>query len=170
MREILFLTVFIIGSLFTGKCLLMNQDQARAESIQLSKNAPDFTFRDIKGMPFRLSDLKGKVVLLDFWATWCPFCRESIPVLKSLYDEHKDKGLEVVGIALEYDGGKALKRFAKEKKINYTILIGSEELAKEYSAYGVPTRFIINREGKIVEKFIGFQDKDTFESLIQKLL
>lgn len=170
MRKILFLTVFVIGSLFIDKGLLINQDQALAESIQPYKNAPNFTLRDIKGMPFRLSDLKGKVVLLDFWATWCPFCRESIPILKSLYDEYKDKGFEVVGIALEYDGGKALKRFSEGKKINYTILIGSEELVKEYSAYGVPTRFIINREGKIVEKFIGFQDKETFELLIKELL
>lgn len=173
-RKTLFLIVTIIFLLFVIVGLFINQvRQKETPSIKesaLVKEAPDFSLPDIYGNAFRLSALQGKVILIDFWATWCPFCRESIPVLKSLYDDYKDKGFEVVGIALEYDNGRALRIFSEEKKINYTLLIGNEELAKDYSAYGVPTRFLINREGKIVKEFVGFQDKETFAAAIQELL
>jgi thiol-disulfide isomerase/thioredoxin len=136
----------------------------------LGQEAPEFSLSDIYGQPLRLSDFEGKVILLDFWATWCPFCRESIPILKSLYEEYKNKGLVIIGIALEYDQGQTLKRFAKEKKISYPLAVGKERLATEYSAYGVPTRILLNRTGKIVEKFVGFQDKEVLESAIQDFL
>lgn len=141
-----------------------------AYSAGLAQEAPDFTLSDISGNSLRLSDFKGKVVLIDFWATWCPFCRESIPILNSLYNDYKDKGLEIIGIALEYDGGRTLRRFAKEKNIAYPLAVGEERLATEYSAYGVPTRFLINRKGEIVEKFMGFQDKEILEAAIKELL
>ncbi|MEE8330063.1 MAG: TlpA disulfide reductase family protein [Thermodesulfovibrionia bacterium] len=134
------------------------------------KKAPHFTLSDIKGKSVSLSDFKGKVILIDFWATWCRFCRLSIPMFASLYDEYRDKGFEVIGIALEYDGGKKLKIFAKENRIPYTLLVGSEKLARKYLAFGVPTRFLINRKGEIVKRFIGVSDRDIFESAIKKLL
>ena len=169
-RRILLFSVPVILSLFTFSVFLINQDPVWAADAQPLKAAPNFVLSDIYGNPLRLSDFEGKVVLIDFWATWCPFCRESIPILSSLYSDYKDKGLVIIGIALEYDGGKTLKRFAKEKNIAYYLAVGKESLATEYSAYGVPARFLINRHGKIVEKFIGFQDKEVFESAIQKLL
>lgn len=165
-----FLVISMISVLFIVGSLLISPGQASAGDVQPAREAPDFTLSDTDGKRISLSDFKGKVILIDFWATWCPFCRESIPILGSLYNDYKDKGLEIIGIALEYDGGKGLKRFAEQKNITYTLLIGNEKLATEYSAYGVPTRFLINREGKIVEKFVGFQDKEIFESAIKQLL
>ena len=168
-RKTYFLVVSMILVLFVSDSFLTGRYKptANAQSFQ---EAPDFTLSDIYGNSLRLSDFEGKVILIDFWATWCPFCRESIPLLSSLYSDYKDKGLEIIGIALEYDGGKTLKRFAKEKNIAYSLAIGKESLATEYSAYGVPTRFLINRRGEIVEKFIGYQDKEVFESAIKDLL
>ena len=158
------LTILIIGYLF------IEPEQKSAYSLDDAKPAPDFVLTDIYSNTLRLSDFKGKVVLIDFWATWCSFCRKSIPVLKSLYGEYKDKGLVIIGIALEYDQGQTLKQFAKEKKISYPLAVGKERLATEYSVYGVPTRILLNRKGKIVEKFIGFQGKEILESAIQDLL
>lgn len=154
----------------TGLSNGVNPEQALAGDAQPAKEAPDFVLSDINGKRISLSDFKGKVILIDFWATWCPFCRESIPILKSLYDEYKDKGLVVIGIALEYDKGQALKQIAKEKKISYPLAVGKERLAIEYSAHGVPTRFIVNRRGEIEKKFVGFQDRETLESALQKFL
>ena len=159
----------VLAMLIIG-CLFLESEQRLAYSLDDAQLAPDFVLTDIYGNTLRLSDFKGKVVLIDFWATWCPFCRESIPMLKSLYEEYKDKGFVVVGIALEYDGGRTLRRFAKQKNIAYPLAVGKESLATEYSAYGVPTRFLINRQGEIVEKFIGFREKEVLESAIQELL
>ena len=186
-RKTKFLVVFVIFVLYvvgslsvnpvrkifskgTGLSSGVNPGQTLAGDVQPAKDAPDFTLSDIDGKRISLSDFKGKVILIDFWATWCPFCRASLPILTSLYSDYKDKEFEIIGIALEYDGGKRLRRFVEEKKIPYTILIGNEELAKEYSAYGVPTRFLINREGKIVKKFVGYEDKEIFESAIKQIL
>ena len=158
------LAILIIG------CLFIMPEQKIAYGLDDAKAAPDFVLTDIYGNPLRLSDFEGKVILLDFWATWCPFCRESIPILKSLYSEYKDKGLVIIGIALEYDQGQTLKQFAKEKSIFYPLAVGKNRLAREYFAYGVPTRILINRQGEIVESFIGFREKEVFESAIQSLL
>lgn len=169
-RKTKFLIVSLIFVLFIVGSLSINPGQTLAGGVHPAKEAPDFILSDINGKRIGLSDFKGKVILIDFWATWCPFCRESIPILKSLYSDYKDKGLEIVGIALEYDGGETLRRFAKEKSIAYHLAVGEERLATEYSAYGVPTRFLINREGKIVKKFIGYQDKEIFVAAIKQLL
>ncbi|OGX42937.1 MAG: hypothetical protein A3H41_03245 [Omnitrophica WOR_2 bacterium RIFCSPLOWO2_02_FULL_45_28] len=160
----------IMLALLTIGWLCIEPGQRLAYSKDRAQPAPDFVLTDIHGDTLRLSDFKGKVVLIDFWATWCPFCRSSIPILKSLYDEYKDKGLVIIGIALEYDQGQTLKRFAKEKQISYPLAVGTERLAAEYSAYGVPARFLINRQGEIVENFIGFREKGIFESAIKQLL
>lgn len=170
MRRMLLLVVPIILSLVIVSAFSVELYQALAGDVQSPTVAPDFTLSDIHGNPLRLSDFKGRVILIDFWATWCPFCRASIPILNSLYNHYKDKGLEIIGIALEYDGGKTLKRFTKDKNIAYPLGVGKERLAIEYSAHGVPTRFLINRKGEIVEKFIGFQDKEVLEAAIKELL
>ncbi|MCQ9205729.1 MAG: TlpA family protein disulfide reductase [Omnitrophica bacterium] len=169
-KKLLFFGAFIVLILLSIAGLSINQGQGWAQNILSIKEAPDFALSDVQGKTFHLSDFKGKVILLDFWATWCLFCRMSIPSFVSLYKEYNDKGLEIIGVALEYDGGKILAKFIKEKNIPYTVLIGSEKLAVEYSAYGVPTRFLINREGKIVRKFIGYRDKEIFAEAIERLL
>lgn len=167
---IISLLLIIIGSftMWRKKAPPIKETQPAKETPSV-KIAPDFSLPDIEGNTFRLSDLKGKIVLIDFWATWCPFCRASIPILKELYNDYKDKGLEIVGIALEYDGGVALKRLVREENISYYVLLGNEKLAKEYSAFGVPTRFLINQKGEIAERFIGFQEKEILEEAVKNV-
>lgn len=133
--------------------------------------APDFTLNDLNGKPFSLSQTKGKVVILDFWATWCPPCRMEIPHFESLYNEYKDKGLEVVGVALDKGGASSVKPFVEENGVTYPVLIGNQDVAARYGGIrGIPTTFLIDREGRIVEKYVGYTDKEVFESAIKKLL
>ena len=156
--------MFVAGNLLTGP----HKPTANAQVFQ---EAPNFTLPDLNGKPFTFSNLKGKVVILDFWATWCPPCRAEIPHFKSLYSQYKGDGLEVIGIALDQGGANVVRPFAEDFQINYPILIGNQRVTEDYGGIrGIPTTFIIDRQGRIVEKFVGYRDKEVFESVIQDLL
>lgn len=152
-------------------CSLLISLHKPAVNAQVLQEAPDFTLPDLNGESFNFSELKGKVIILDFWATWCPPCRAEIPHFISLYSRYKEQGLEIVGVALDEGGDKTVKSFAEDFGINYPILIGNSEVADAYGGIrGIPTTFIIDRKGRIIEKFVGYRDKEVFESAIQKLL
>jgi len=132
-------------------------------------NAPDFTLPSLGGDDFILSSLKGKVIILDFWATRCPPCRKEIPGFIELYREYKDEGLEIVGVCLESEA--AVKPFAEETGINYTLVFANQEIVQRYGGIRyVPTTFIIDRQGNIVKKHIGYTSRETFEEEIKELL
>ena len=134
-------------------------------------NAPDFTLPRLGGGEFTLSILKGKVIILDFWATWCPPCRKEIPDFISLYKKYKDKGLEIVGVALDRDKETSVGPFAKKMGINYTIVFGDQEVTKKYKGIRyIPTTFIIDKDGNIAKKHIGFVEKKVFEEEVRELL
>ena len=136
-----------------------------------SGSAPDFSLPSLDGKTVRLSDFHGKVVILDFWATWCPPCRMEIPHFISLYNKYKNKGLEVVGIALDNEGVSAVQPFAQSNGINYALVIGNQKVAQDYGGIrGIPTTFIIDRSGRIVQKYVGYHDEQVFESAVQPLL
>jgi len=118
--------------------------------------APDFTLKTIDGQEITLSKLKGKVVLLDFWATWCGPCRESIPHLIQLYKTYRENGFEMIGISLDKGDAAVVRNFAKSMDIPYPIVIATEEMARDYRVTSIPTTFFIDKEGKIREKIIGF--------------
>lgn len=135
------------------------------------KPAPEFSLKDMNGEERKLSDFRNKAVIITFWATWCPPCRAEIPHFKSLYEEYKEKGLEVVGIALDQGGVKDVKPFAEKNKITYPILLANQKVVEDYGGIrGIPTTFVIDRKGNIIEKFIGYRDKEVFEAAIKKLL
>ena len=136
----------------------------------LRKAAPDFTLSDSKGASIRLSDYKGKVVLLDFWATWCHGCNIEIPWYMEFQQKYKDKGLSVIGVAMDDDGWKSVRPFSDEKKINYIIVVGNEGLAKEYGVDNLPVTLLIDRDGKIAALHSGMVEKEAFEKEIQALL
>jgi peroxiredoxin len=132
----------------------------------------NFTLKDIAGRDVRLADYKGKVLLLDFWATWCGPCRVEIPGFVEMYDKYKSRGLEVVGIVVLDEFSNA-PRFAREFKMNYTILNGDgrDDIEDAYGPlFALPTTFIIDREGRICHKHIGLTPRETFEAAIKQLL
>ncbi len=142
-------------------------DLTPANSRKLS---PDFTLADSKGGSIKLSDYKGKVVLLDFWATWCGGCKVEIPWYMEFQNKYKDKGLSVVGVSMDEDGWKSVKPFLAENKINYPIVIGNSDLGGQFGVSGLPLTLLIDRNGKIADSHAGMVDKDAFEREIQSLL
>ena len=135
------------------------------------QNAPDFVLKDAGGKPVRLSDYKGQVVLLDFWATWCGPCAIEIPWFTDFQRKYKDRGFTVLGVAMDDSGWKDVKPFVAEKKINYRIVLGDDKTSDLYGdVEALPTTFVIDRQGKIASVHVGLADKDDFENAIQKLL
>lgn len=133
--------------------------------------APGFTLKDINGRNVSLSDFKGKVIILDFWATWCPPCREEIPDFIALQNEYGKKGLQILGISVDREGLKAVKPFYENMKMNYPVLLTDGKIEAAYGGIrGIPTTFIIDKNGKIVKKYVGFQPKSVFEKDIKGLL
>ena len=142
-----------------------------ADAGTIGSQAAEFELADISGKKVRLSDFKGKVVVLDFWATWCGPCRVEIPDFVKLQSKYKDKGLEIVGLSLDADGASAVGPFLKEHQVNYTMLLANDDTAKSFGGIlGIPTTFIIDRQGRIVQKYIGVMPAKTFEEAIQPLL
>ena len=145
----------------------------------------NFTLKDTAGKDVRLADYKGKVVLLDFWATWCGPCKVEIPGFIELYDKYKSQGLEVVGVVL-LDKFENAKPFAEKMKMNYAVLNGDEQQDAIDNAYGplfgLPMSFIISRDGRVCQKHLGLPGatkdkdpdaksvKDVFEAQIKALL
>jgi thiol-disulfide isomerase/thioredoxin len=137
----------------------------------LAATAPGWDLKDVKGNSVKLSDFKGKVVILDFWATWCPPCRAEIPHFIGLQEKYGKQGLVVVGVSVDQGGPKVVLSFVKANKINYPIVFGDLDVAQLYDATDeIPTTFVIDRTGNIVAKHLGFTDSETFESEIKSVL
>lgn len=134
------------------------------------KPAPNFTLEDANGAAVKLSDYKGKVVLLDFWATWCHGCGTEIPWFIEYQDKYKKSGLAVIGVSMDDDGWKVVKPFIAEKKMNYAVLLGTADVAKLYRVEDMPVTVLIDREGKIAESYFGVVDRAACEARIQALL
>ena len=131
----------------------------------------DFTLKDIHGKPFTLSDYKGKVVLLDFWATWCPPCRKEIPGYIELYDTYKSRGLVVIGVSMD-ESPSDVKKFVKQIKMNYPIVMGAgreADLGRAFGELPLPTSFVISRDGRICTKHDGITPKEQIEREITAL-
>jgi thiol-disulfide isomerase/thioredoxin len=118
--------------------------------------APEFSLKTLTGEELSLAKNKGKTLLIDFWATWCGPCRESIPHLVHLHKTYRGQGLEVVGLSMDKGDRKAVDHFVKSLDIPYPIAIAPEEIARAYGVNGLPTIVLIDKEGKIREKIVGF--------------
>ena len=134
-------------------------------AVALSK-APDFTLRALDGRTVRLSDYRGKVVLLNFWATWCAGCQVEIPRLIAQYRQHRSHGLEIIGVSMDDGDESMIARFAKLKGINYTIVKGNDTIAKAYGGVRLlPQTFVIGRRGEIVKGIVGLPEERDLEEL-----
>jgi cytochrome c-type biogenesis protein len=134
--------------------------------------APDVEFEALDGKSVRLSSLRGRVVLLNFWATWCLPCRAEIPEFNTLQRDLESKGLSVVGVSVSpVDTAESIRSFQKDIKQDYTVLRGAEEIGSKFgNGPGLPVTYIIDREGRIRQKFIGPQTQESFEVAIKRVL
>ena len=132
----------------------------------------NFTLKDMNGKAVKFADYKGKVILLDFWATWCGPCKIEIPGFVDLQNRYRDKGLVVLGFSVD-DPVEKLKPFAAEYNMNYPVLVGlgREEVQDAYGPiWGIPTTVLISRDGKVCKRHMGFAPKEQFEREIAGLL
>lgn len=133
--------------------------------------AYNFTLPTTDGKQLKLSDYKGKVVILDFWATWCPPCRKGIPDLVELKKKYGSKGVEIIGISVDQETKPDVVPFIKEYGINYPIVYGNTSVYQQYGGIrAIPTSFIIDKEGKVVASYEGLISKAAYEDHIKKLL
>src|ERR1700693_146895 len=133
--------------------------------------APDFTVKDSNGGDLKLSSYKGKVVLLNFWATYCVPCRTEIPWFTEFDKTYRDKGFAVVGISMDEDGWEVVKPYLAEKKISYRIGLGGEALAKTYGGLdALPETYLIDREGRIAAHHVGMAPRAEYEKEIVQAL
>jgi thiol-disulfide isomerase/thioredoxin len=118
--------------------------------------APDFSLQTLDDREVILSKTRGEVVLLDFWATWCGPCRESIPHLVQLYKTYHAQGFEIIGLSLDKGGKDVVHHFVQSMDISYPIAMAPDSVVRDYGVHGLPTTILIDREGKIREKIVGF--------------
>jgi cytochrome c biogenesis protein CcmG, thiol:disulfide interchange protein DsbE len=131
--------------------------------------AKDFSFPDLSGKKIALSSFKGKVVLLDFWATWCGPCEAELPELIETFERNKAKGFTVVGVSMDEEP-EAVKPFAKEKKIPYPVLISGGEPPEGYQIFGIPTAYLIDRDGRVVRQYLGPKNVEQLAADIEPYL
>ncbi len=132
--------------------------------------APNFSLQDLDGKPLNLETYRGKVVLLDFWATWCTPCRDEIPRFVEFQDKYHEQGMQVIGISMD-DDAKPVRAFYKEFKMNYPVALGNEKVAEAYGGVlGLPITFLIDRDGRVAAKYVGAVEMSVVEQEIKSLL
>ena len=163
--------VVVAAMLYTGA---YRSRKARIEANNglqgnvVGQMAPDFELETLDGRKVKLSDLRGKAVVLNFWATWCQPCKIEMPWFIEFENRYKGQGVEIVGIAMEDTKKEEVEKFLKEMQVNYLILLGTETVGEQYGGVlGLPTTFYIGRDGKIVKQHAGLISKDDIEANIK---
>jgi len=171
------LLVVLVAAMFFGGRYLANRSRAGASgSARIGGDAkgqpaPEFDLKDLAGKNVRLSDYHGKVVLLNFWATWCPPCKEEMPWFVDLQQRYGAQGLQVIGVAMDDSDQKKIESFAKQLGVNYPVLLGKESTAHAYGdVQFLPDTFYIGRDGKIVSHVQGLINRKEIEEQVKKAL
>jgi peroxiredoxin len=161
----------VVVFLALGGCTVSRPSKPMVKDEKDRKIAPDFTLKDSTGASVKLSALRGQVVLLNFWATWCPPCKIEIPWFINFQRDYKDRNFAVLGVSLDEDGWQSVRPFVASEKINYRVVLGTEELSQIYGGLdALPTTFIIDREGRIAATHVGLISKSEYENEILNLL
>lgn len=181
MKRNAILTISFVLIVAASGFFLMSTPPSNATSSQTqittdNNKAPDFTLTTTDGKTLKLSDFKGKGVIVNFWATWCPPCRAEIPDMVELQREYESKGFSFIGIAVSDDEEK-VKAFVASQKMNYPVAMGTKGIAMSYGKFtkegairGIPTSFVINGKGEIVDYFVGGRNKAAFAEAIKKVI
>src|SRR5690242_5028426 len=167
-RTLALLILFILAGTYAAHLYLTHAPRA---STTQPHPAPDFTLpQPSGGPPLKLSDYRGKVVLLDFWATWCEPCRAEIPHFVDLQNKYAAQGLQILGVSMD-DSPDPVPAFVKQFKMNYPVVMGNAKIGEQYGGVlGLPIAFLIDRQGQIRKKHIGATDASLFEKEITDLL
>jgi peroxiredoxin len=157
----------------SGRVLSLNDAYRELDLIRPSrqKQAEDFTLAMADGRPFRLSEHRGKTVIVNFWATWCPPCREEMPALERLYRQHKDRGLVLVAVSIDADP-KLVPPYVKESKLTFPVALDPKaEVANKYGVRALPSSFVVDRQGTMAALALGPRvwDNDASHSLVEAL-
>src|SRR5512137_478916 len=147
--------ILLLGLCVAGLFLL---PQCGKEKTSPRGLPPDFSLKSIDGQEITLSQLRGKVVLLDFWATWCGPCRESIPHLIQLYKNYRENGLELIGMDVDKGDVETVRRFVKSMDIPYPVVVAPDDVVRSYRVNGIPATILIDKEGNIRERITGFSN------------
>lgn len=134
----------------------MSQPGRRAAGPQVGEVAPEWQTADPEGKKHKLSDYKGKVVVMDFWATWCPPCRQAMPGLQRLHEEYKDQGLVVLGMNYGERANGDPVGYMKKNNFTYGLMLNSEEIAKAYGVTAIPAFFVVGPDGKVIHRAVGY--------------
>ena len=169
--------ILIVVAMVVSIMLVFGIQKARHNSASLggsklqNQPAPDFSLNALDGKTLKLSDYRGKAVLLNFWATWCEPCKIEMPWFVDLQKKYGPQGLQVVGVAMDDAPVKDISDFAQKMGVNYPILIGKEEVGTQYGGVQyLPSTFYISRDGKIVDRVFGLVSRSEIEANIQKAL
>jgi thiol-disulfide isomerase/thioredoxin len=154
--------------IFVAMVLFSCKGENKSVAIQ---QAFQFKVTGLNEKTITLSDYKGKVLILDFWDTWCPPCKAEIPHFVELYSKYNSEGLEILGVAFGREGLDALHGFIAEYQINYPNALANEEIINGFGGISsIPTTFLIDKNGNVFKKYVGYQEKSVFENDIKTLL
>jgi peroxiredoxin len=166
--------VFFSLLVILSGCVGRGDEQKPAPTVKSDaerKAAPEFSLKDADGRDVALADYKGKVVLLNFWATWCGPCKIEIPWFVDFEQKYKDRGFAVLGVAMDEEGWDVVKPYIQKNKVSYRILMGTDSTAQMYGGVeSLPTTFIIDASGKIAATHVGLVSKSEYENQIVHLL
>jgi cytochrome c biogenesis protein CcmG/thiol:disulfide interchange protein DsbE len=160
----------LILIVIAGAYIYSRRTTSPISSVTRLRPAPDFTLKQLSGEPLTLSSYRGKVVLLDFWATWCEPCRKETLFFVDLQNKYGPQGLQIIGVSMD-DTPDPVPAFYREFKMNYPVVMGNANIGEQYGGVlGLPIAFLIDREGRIQSKHIGATDPSVFEKEIKNLL
>lgn len=177
LRRVIIVIIVVVSLIAICSCSKHNDGGGNDHGVssRTGSVAPDFRLQDLQGKEIALSQYRGKVVLLEFWATWCPPCRATVPELIALQKKYRGKDFSVLGVSVDDEGENRraeLSAFSKQFNINYPVLMGSDSVARAYEIWSIPRSFLIDRSGKIRDSYsgyvYGFQKKVSAE--IERLL
>jgi peroxiredoxin len=164
-------SILAAAAVLLAACTSPSSGSSHLKPANERREAPNFALKDANGKTVRLSDYRDKVVLLNFWATWCGPCKIEIPWFVDFERQHKAQGFAVVGVSMDEDGWQAVKPFVTELGINYRVLLGDDTVAQLFGGIdSLPTSFLIDREGRIAATHVGLVSKSRYENEIQQLI